>query len=301
MMRALVLLVLSAGCSPDPVGDTGTPGLWTYTRHYESGRQWGYTLTTTHSSNGVLDKEEVGEVSHTVNAAADAEDIVWTGLSLVTPDGEAEDLSEDARAVPPYSLSLSPSASMTLPELVVPSMSGMVTDHFTYYVAVSPSLGVQDVHEVGDVATGDAPVLGEWSDDEQTPVGQDCIHPALELLTLDEGQNRVEFESRFAVPAVQDCFEWVVPEWASPVVEGQVNNFQQVKIIDGQAFAMYGVEWFTIRSQVELDSGRVTGATMDNQLGLRILAGCDDEWANCALDDSLLIVREEVLQLVDNE
>jgi hypothetical protein len=224
-MRAAPLLVsvllLAVGCAPTVEEEEP----YSFARSYEAGRTFGYQLTTTVRHDQAFQKREIGVSSHVVLDDATAERITWTSLSVEQPEGTTTDHSVAAQAVPPYEVSASIGGALELPELVVPEMTGMVTD----------------------------------------------------LLT---------------------CFDWVHESWATPVVEGSPNNFQQVVDLGGPLMAMYGVEWFTIRSEVDLADGRLIGATMTNRLELRTLAGCDTDWADCAQEGSLLIERDEVLVTV---
>lgn len=293
---AALLVCLSGACSPPEDGGQD-PEAWTYARVYSGGNGWSYELTTTVWHDGVFEKREVGLSNHEVLADAAGEQVRWTSLTVEAPEGTFTDESEAAQSVPPYEMSLATSDEMVMPDLVVPEMTGMITDLFTYYVAVSSSLGVTEVHEPGDVYTGGEPVVGDWSDDLGTPVGQDCIVPSIELVDLDEARDLARFETRFEVPDTPDCLEWVHESWSTPVVDGQMNNFQQVVDVEGDMFAMYGVEWFTIRTDVDASDGRILEATMDNRLDLQLLGGCDAEWQNCGYVGQLVIERQEQLAL----
>lgn len=291
-MTWLVLLVL-AGCSPPDQPEPGPdPEPFTYLRAYEPGATWAYELTTTHLRDGAFDKREIGRSTQLVSDGGGFETTTWTGLTVEQADGTVLDLQDRAEAMPSYPVSMLEGSVLVLPELVVPEMTGMVTDHFTYYVAVSHNLGVGDLHEAGDVVDSPEPVLGDWSDGQGTPTGQDCILPAIELIELGDV---VTFETRFSVPEANSCFDFVRPEWGEPVVGGLANNFQQVVDLGGQQIAMYGAEWFTIRSDVDRADGRILRASMENRLDLRILGGCDADWLNCAQDGPLVIEREELL------
>ncbi len=294
---ALVWAVLAVvpGACKEPAEEEETP--WTYSRVYTAGETWAYELTTTHRHDGAFEKREVGLSSHEVRPDATGEVVRWTSLSIEAPEGTITDESAAAQAVPPYEMSLLVDADMALPALTVPEMTGMITDLFTYYVAVSSSLGVTELHAPGDVYTPESPVQGDWSDGAGTPVGQDCIVPSIEFLELDVEGKLARFETRFEVPDDPDCFEWIHESWSAPVVEGKANNFQQVLDLGGALFAMYGVEWFTIRTEVDTTDGRIRSATMENRLDLRTLGGCDDEWQNCGHDAPLVIEREEQLVL----
>ena len=289
-----MLSILVGACSA-PADEERTT--WTYARDYSPEESWAYELTTSVWHDAAFEKREVGVSEHEVLADATGELVGWTALTVEAPEGTFTDESEAAQSVSPYEMSLQVGIDLELPDLVVPEMTGMITDLFTYYVAVSSSLGVTEVHESGDVYTQDEPVVGDWSDDLGTPVGQDCILPSIELVELDEDEGLARFETRFEVPDAPDCLDWVHESWSTPVVDGQENNFQQVVDVDGDRFAMYGVEWFTIQSDVDASDGRILSATMDNRLDLQLLGMCDEDWQSCGYDGQLVIERQEQLVL----
>jgi hypothetical protein len=293
-LGVILTTALFAGACTGPVEQTQP---WTYARHYVAGEVFGYELATTHLYDGLFDRCEVGTSSHEVLADATGESVSWVGLTVEDATGAIADLTDEALAVPTYEMSLLADADMAMPDLVVPDMVGMITDLFTYYVAVSSALGVQELHEPGDQVTADALAHGDWSDGAGTPVGDDCILATVELLALDP-QGTASFETRFEVPDDPDCFEWEVDAWSEPIAWGVSNNFQQVTDQEGDLVAMYGVEWFTIRSEMDAVDGRILSATMDNQLDLRLLAGCDESWQDCAYEGDLHLQRQEELAIV---
>jgi hypothetical protein len=106
---------------------------------------------------------------------------------------------------------------LALPELEVDALTSSVSDHLTFYVAVSPHIGTPDIQAVGDSTTFPEPVIGDWSSPETgVSIGWDCIHPQVELTALDMAAELAQYETGF-LPPTERCLEM-------PATRGRVDR-----------------------------------------------------------------------------
>ncbi len=292
-------LLLLLACTPDGTGDTADTAVdhWSYVRAYEADRTWSFEISTTHSTDGVEDHTKVARSSHRVLEDASAEEVSWTTQTVHWPAGGTDDETAAAESVPPYTLSLLEGGSLELPELTVPELRAMITDQLTFYVAISPHVGAPEVDTAGTSHALPEAVIGEWSDGEEIPLGQDCILPTVTLVELDLDAGRAVYETAFEPPD-EVCLDYAAEAFAEPVVDGQPNNFQQTTDQGSTDSAIFGLEAFTVVAEVDTADGLLRAATMENRLDLHVLAGCDADWEGCAYESELLIERALTLERV---
>ena len=291
-LAILFILFAAAGALP---ADNG----FTYSRAYRLGSAFSYTLRTDSYNNGKLASETVSESRHEV---VDIEGVPYEQISFVslkeTTDpsaGTFQDLSDDARKVPSFLVSLDGRGKIKTPVLDVPSMSGPVTDLVTYYVAMSQKIGASEVHNAGEVHQVAELMKGSWADNVSKPLGDDVLQVSTTLVFLDA--NEAVFKSVFAPPE-RSSLSMSLPWMQEPVTDGINNNFQQIqRTAAGEFNIMWGNEGFTIITTVMRDTGIIEKATMRNDLKLRLKIGCDAQYAACQAELPLAISRAEVLTL----
>lgn len=265
-----------------------------YSRTYSANEKFGYSLTTLAQQNGQFDSEETAESQHRVlKGSIPSEEIVWTSLLKKDANGTV-DLSDDAKKVAPYQISLDPKGTLAIPSLNVPKMVGMITDLNTFYVAISDAIGIQRISKQGDVYENPNELKGNWADGVNTIVGQDCTKATLSLLVLK--QDVAVVKSEFLAPS-SECISMHKPWMKLPVKDGVPNNIQQVRKNGDSYMVMWGHEQFIITSYIDRSSGIIKEATMDNTLTLKMKVGCDSDLENCQSEFSLTIQRDERLQL----
>src|SRR5436309_5711351 len=155
-----------------------------YQRQYQDGEKYGYKLSATTTVNGNFRSKETGISSHVVSGAGTpVEEVSWISRRAKTPGGEIN-LDADAKKVRPYRISLHPNGSILLPKLEVPSMTGMITDLNTFFVAISPKAGIEKVYKIGETYLNPSLLYGDWSSADTTPLGQDCAQLKITLLAL---------------------------------------------------------------------------------------------------------------------
>src|SRR5262249_6930218 len=96
-----------------------------------------------------------------------------------------------AQKVTPYNISLAENGKMQLPPLVIPAMTGEITDLHTFYVAVSPGLHAQQLSRTNNFFK-DSVLHGKFADGKQILDGDDYIQVTQRLVRQDSGTTVIE-------------------------------------------------------------------------------------------------------------
>lgn len=276
--------------------EAGPSRPYRYVRRYEPGRRFRYRQETRHWTNSKLDSVHVATSHHEVLRGAVARERVrWEDLEVTRGDKTASQTAL-AAAIEPYEISLHPDGSLALPPLREPAMVGPISDLTTFYVAISPSIGIDTLTKVGDEHVMPEAVRGVWTVLPHTPLGEDCIVPRVKITHLDV--NTVTFHTAFEPPSTP-CLEPLGPWMREPVDGTRPNNFRQVTADpSGTRIVMWGREAFTTECRVERPSGRILVASMENTLTLKVRVGCDATLESCAGEFPTTIRRTVKLKLL---
>ncbi len=235
---------------------------YTYARHYLRGQMTRYTYLE-HKSGTPGHLMAVAKLTSYVHNGIGGERVRW--ISLTSPTGE--DLSAEARAFPPYKLSLDPRApkSLRLPKQPIPSnLQGPVDDLLTFFVGLSQNVGIEKLHRVGDSYLDPRPLLGHFSS-PTAPVGRDYIQLTTRLIALTT--RRVTFKSSYQPPR-HHALSPYRPFMRAPVCAGVANNFQLVQAQGTSYVALWGCESFVATTVVDRSSGQIISVRMVNPLHL---------------------------------
>jgi len=158
---------------------------------------------------------------------------------------------------------------------------------------VSHQVGAGTVHTVGENHINEKPQRASWANTGRTPLGEDCIQISVRLDRRTDAL--ATFVTRFEPPTTA-CLVMHKPFMKEPVVAGTPNNFQQLQSSAEGATLMWGREKFTITSVVKRSDGAIVEAKMDNQLSLRLRAGCGDSLEKCRAEMPYWIHRKLFLR-----
>jgi hypothetical protein len=276
---------------------TVQPCGYNFERKYAVDDKYNYKLETTNHHNGQFHRKETGIAHHHVVLESNQvpyDEITWTSLIKEDASGLITDLSADARSISAYRISLHPQGTLNLPALEVQTMVGMLTDLNTYFVAISPALGILKIHQPGDIYQHPNNHIGNWANGN-TIFGQDCTQSTIGLMALTSQIASVK--TKFLSPETE-CIQMAYPWMESPVQVGSRNNFQQItRGNDGTYSVMWGHEQFIIDSSLDSTTGKILSAMMDNKLTLRMKVGCDENLENCQSEFPFVIQRNESLHL----
>lgn len=259
LIPALVVLALSPA-DPSPL-----------LRRYEVGEHFRYRITQTETRNGQVSHLEA-TTEHDVVAlgAGFAEQVRWVSIHSAGVDRSAE-----AAAIPAYTLSLEEGQGLESPR---PSgavdLVGLTTDLQTFYVAVSPALGIAHLVAPGDSFTRPELIVGDFADGAAILSGRDCTMATLTLRSLDPETGSAVIETRFQ-PPTSSCLSDPAGGESAP------DNFQMVRKVGDQYLDLHGRESFVVVTTLEGGSGRISAAEMVNTLELSGRSCADAALTRC--------------------
>ncbi len=292
----LAVLLAAAGCAAPQAVPAGAGEPVTIARLYRPGHTWRYRLLTTYIENGQKKRVTESLTAHQAVAGDPPGEVVQ--LERVIRDlGDVQQVIGGPRAeLPAWWLSLAPGGRVALPPLagLRPGMVGAIADLQTFLVAISPKVGADRVHRVGDVHVLPRPTTGDWGGAAGVPVGLDCIQPRVELIAV--GARTVRLRTTFAPPAEPCAVLAGRPAWLRAPVQPEAgpNNFIQVLAVDGRYVFMWGRERFTIEAEVRRSDGLLLAGRMDNRLQLRMRVMCDRDGTNCQAEAVPMRIRRRL-------
>lgn len=173
-------------------------------------------------------------------------------------------------------LSLASGFKLALPGLgkVQPGLIDPVADLLTFYADLKIAMNQKALLHAGDHAYVNFGASNSWADGTRVVLGQDAIDFEVLLQSVDEAKQVASLLVRH-VPPEQPQIK-LPARWMSAPVDASQNNWVQVeKRTDGKYAAGVGQETFDVQIKIDLATGRILSATMDNPVDVmeRI---CDD-------------------------
>ncbi|NML21566.1 hypothetical protein HHL16_11815 [Pseudoflavitalea sp. G-6-1-2] len=266
-------------------------------RKYKGNGNNRYRMTTNVEHNGKWQStiEAICELIEEDSSGIPSEEVWWATKKVYTPKdtaGSYEDLGNTAV----YKISLHPLGKLELPPITQPSLTGEITDFHTFFVAISPKLGIGKLHHAGERYKKPDFVQGNFSNGKDILTGQDCLDVTT---TLQELNNKEAVIITSFLPPSSNCLQFILPEMQTPVAGDTLNNFQMVKPTTGEKVnVFFGNETFIIRSILRKKDGVLVSATMDNRLTLRLKVNCNKDYSNCQTTIPFTIKRTVHLELM---
>jgi hypothetical protein len=278
--------------------DASPKGNELFGRKYTAGETYRYRLTMEESHGGQWDHSNVAVCELKVikdTGGIPYDEIRWVSMEVLSPKDTSE-RNKAALAVRPYRISLSPGGRVDLPRIEVPEMTEPIQDFNTFFVAVSPLVGIAGLRQKADSFALKDPVKADFSNGAAILKGEDCIAIAVKLTGLSH-DNAMLYSSFF--PSNQACLSFLLPEMNTPVIADTVNNFQMVLQLGPDKYLVqYGRELFYINTTIRRSDGKITGATMFNRLDLKMKINCDKDYKGCQLEMPFSEERKLKLELL---
>lgn len=189
------------------------------------------------------------------------EELEWTALVV---DGDPVDLPQPSRIFRER-LSLAPDAVMRIPSLAQlhPNLIGPVLDLLNIYADLALAARMDGLANAGDHVRFDHNRPNSWADGRFVLVGEDAIDFDLTLSELDRAGKTATLIVRHVPPASPAIR--ITAEWMRKPVAGTANNWTQVATYaPGKYTAAVGSELIEVRIVVDLSTGRILSATMEN-------------------------------------
>ncbi len=272
-----------------PANDGGSPTLpqKLLTRHYKEGEMLSYHMKATNQdrhgtlryeihADGVVKKNATGQF---------IEEFGWTNLVVNDKPKPLGDASANFR----QSLSLAPGYTLTVPNLsqVDPILIGPITDLLTFYADMTVATFQGDLSHPGDHFYFKHGAPNSWADGNYALIGEDSIDFDVTLDSIDTANKTAMLTVRH-VPPPQPHVKLPAPWMQTPVADTPNNwveltrNFASKSAADKYA-ASVGKETFDVQIKVDLTTGRIISASLDNPLDV-LERDCTDETATTCGD-----------------
>jgi hypothetical protein len=270
----------SASASPSPRPPASG---YTYQRHYINGQvtRYSYTELITGGTEVTAEARLRSYVRHGIGG----EQIKWVALY-----SNGQDLSAQARAFPPYDMSLDPKnpGGLIQPNTqTAGQLSNPVLDLFTFYGGLSPAVGIDNLHQAGQSYVEPTLLHGIFSS-ATAPVGQDLVQVTTTLTSLSARQ--ATFTGSYQPPA-GGGLTLSQPWMSSPVCGSTPNNFELVQQQGSEYQALWGCESFTTTTVVDRVSGRIVSAQMTDPLTVDLTVCQDEALTECGPIQTVSLLR----------
>ena len=261
-------------------------------RRYQEGDRFGYLMTGRDSDNSYAVRLTAtvtrGPAGHFV------EQYAWSDLVVDGVPRQLTPMSERFR----QAVTLRGDAPFAFPDLSLlqPGLIGPVTDLLTFYADLFLAMHAGQLRAPGDrfVVRRDEP--NSWADGTVVLIGEGSIDFDITLAGIDRSSGVARLLVRHVVPeapAIQIPASWMRAVADTP------NNWVQVRHETGRYIAAVGQETFDVELSVELTSGRILRATLDNSVDTVVRDCADAGLTDCGEPRRRRILRRVELLPAD--
>jgi hypothetical protein len=220
-------------------------------------------------------------------AGALVEEFGWSGLTVNDVPTALTPGSQSFR----QTLALSPDYIMAIPPLggIQPMLIGPVVDLLTFYADLSLAMRQSALTRVADHVYFKHGSPNSWADGAYVVLGEDSIDFDMTLRTIDQVRHIATIVVRH-VPPVQPEVRLPTAWMESPVADTR-NNWVEVSKSGDHFAAKIGKETFEVKLTVDLVSGRLIAAAMDNPVDVLERDCTDAALTNCGEPNRYRILR----------
>jgi hypothetical protein len=242
------------------LGQSAPSGSPLLVRHYTSNEPIAYRLTTTHT-----DRTAKTTYAATARAVVTSDtsghffepfhwsDLVWNGEPFVLP--EASQKFTQVLSLDPDHIPRLPDFSTVHPRLIGPS-----ADLMNFYADVWLAAKQTALRQVGDQVVVPSGTPNSWADGTRVIVGEDAIDFVISVEAVSDFAIKLRILHRPpdhpTVPMRAD--------WMNAHVGDQPNNWTQIRKTDDGYLAAVGMEVIDVHAFVNVASGKILSADMDN-------------------------------------
>src|SRR6185503_16110838 len=173
-----------------------------------------------------------------------------------------------------------------------PRLVGPMLDLLTFYVDLQLAGRMPSLARAGDHARVVIPVNPSWGDGRQILRGEDAVDFDFTLERVDSASRVATLVVRH-VPPVSARIKMPAPWMDAPVVDTPNNWIEVAKLPNGRVAGRVGKETFEVRMRVDLEDGRILGATLDNPVDV-----LERECSSAALTDCGEPIRYRILRTI---
>jgi hypothetical protein len=268
-------------------------------REYADGERLAYRLTTTRrNGTGTTTYAYAATARATVKRDPSGKfieefqwgDLVSNGAPFTLPAA-----SQSVRQV----LWLRPDAVPTLPDFATihPRLIGAAADLMNFYVDVWLAMQQPMLRQAGDRVSVPHGGPNSWADGTQVILGEDAIDFVLSIEGIDRAKNTITLVVNHVPP--DRTYVRTPVAWMRDPLGTRPNNWIQVtKASDMRFVASVGVETFDVRVVVNLATGKILSAEMDNPVQVLERECSDPTLTICGEPVRYQIVRQVAISEV---
>ncbi|MGN6418005.1 MAG: hypothetical protein ACTHMC_10970 [Pseudobacter sp.] len=264
-----------------PGSSTGQQNNLHLTRKYKVGDVYRYRMTTNVVHNDKWQSTIIAVCELKVVLDSNKipyDEIKWISKKVIKAKDSTE-YPEEIKNTSPYRISLHPDGKLDIPPIQESGMTGEITDLNTFFVAISPKLGIGQLHKPHDNFTKPENVKGNFANGKDILKGEDCLEvtAVLQRSTRDQAVVQTDF-----MPPSVPCLQYLSQEMTKPVAGETINNFQMVRVsANDKVNLFYGSEKFNINSTISSKDGKLQSAYMTNTLFLTLKLNCEKDYTGC--------------------
>lgn len=267
-------------------------------RRYKQGDSYRYRMTTDVTHNGKWQSTIIAICELKVgtdSANIPYDEVRWISKKVYTAK-DTLDHTAGLANTSPYRISLHPNGKLDIPPIQDAGMTGEITDFNTFFVAISPKLGIGALHKPGDLFKKPEQVKGNFANGKDILKGEDCLAVTNTLLKQDK---RYAFIKTDFQPPSTACLDYYTSDMKQPVAADTINNFQMVRYSSANKVNLfYGKEVFVINSTIDTKDGKLKEASMTNTLRLQLRLNCNTDYSECQNSFPFTIYRTIRLELL---
>lgn len=262
-----VLLTIAAAFAP-LAAQNGPQAERLLSRRYVEGERVQYLMKGQDGSSTY----EV-RITGTTKKASDGrfvEEFAWTDL---VANGAPRALADTSRAFR-FAVTLEGGAPFDMPDLSkAPGLIGPVTDLMTFYADLFLAMHQGALRKAGDHFYFPNPMTSSWADGTVVVLGEDHIDFDITLTAVDTASHVATVLIKHVPPSVPKIR--LPADWMQTRVAETPNNWVQVRKTASGFAASVGKETFDVTLNVDISTGKILSAKMENPV-TKVTRACSD-------------------------
>jgi hypothetical protein len=237
-------------------------------RRYVDGDRLEYLMRAQNNSS----KYEVRITATTVRTGDGrfVDELAWSDLIV---NGSPRALAPSSQAIR-VAITLEGGAPFEMPDLSkAPGLIGPITDAMTFYSDLFLAMHQGALGKAGDRFYFSNPTTASWADGTVVVLGEDHIDFDITLATVDRVSDTATLHIKHLPPSSPAIR--LPADWMRTRVADTPNNWVQVRKTASGFAASVGKETFDVTLNVEISSGRILSARMENPV-VNITRECSD-------------------------
>ena len=237
-------------------------------RRYVDGERLEYLMKA--QNNGSRYEVRVTATTRKTTDGRFVDELAWSDMVV---NGSPRALPESSRALR-LVVTLEGGTPFEMPDLSkAPGLIGPITDTTTFYADLFLAMHQGALRQAGDHFYFSNPTTASWADGTAVVLGEDHIDFDITLTTVDRASDTATLQIKHVPPSAPAIR--LPADWMRTRVADTPNNWVQVRKTATGFTASVGKETFDVTLNVDISSGRILSARMENPV-INITRECSD-------------------------